>query len=440
MIKLYAAFIFLLIHSDSSKNILTGVSFATFTDTFQSHQINGCDGDVLVLDCPFHYEIDIQNINFRGLSSNTTDCTDEFEKEEVDVSACDIEEKEYSIKETCEGEESCSILVAQVMIGDSLHDLCPEVRELIQVEYICLPSDVQSAFILPQKENFELHNLKCENNARLAIFSSILTNNVPGNTVDCSEEDITHIVSRICHGQEACTVFEEAMIFDKECNFLDIRYACMDSGYFNYEFLRYIEEDSDIAKDNLYNKSNVNSENMGNEGKNKNTKNKKKQKGNKEKANYTLSAFNNYDSRDNDSMEAEIDVIDDDILEFDTFETHPNVFNITKKKSIEERKSINANYDGSFYLNVSAKSFSAITNDTSILELTPLQNHVLNFILAIVAGVSDVITVLKENPVSLVLVVIFSVLTPLLCFLIFFTIRIYSLYKDRVDSDEESYI
>jgi len=306
------------------------------------------------------------------------------------------------------------------------------------VEYICLPSIVQSAFILLQNKNYELQNLKCENGARLGIFSSIFTNNVPGNTVDCSEEDVTHIVSKICHGQKSCKVFEEAMIIVKECNFLDIRYACMDSGNFNNEFLRYIEKVYEIPKDKLYIPSNINFEDVDKEGGNKDTENNTR-KGEKEvKANYTLSVFNNYDSRDNESMEAQIDFIDDGRTEVDTFETDPNVFNITKKKPIEERKSIHAIDDGSFHLNVSAKSFSTTTNDTSILEFGQLQNYVLNFILTIVAGISDVITVLKKNPVSLVLVIICSVLTPLLCFLIFFTIRCYSLYKDR-DSDDESY-
>jgi len=77
-------------------------------------------------------QIDIQNINFRGLSSNTTDCGDEDINMDDDVSECDIEEKEYSIKETCEGEESCSIIVSQLMIGDSLHDLCPDVRSVLK--------------------------------------------------------------------------------------------------------------------------------------------------------------------------------------------------------------------------------------------------------------------------------------------------------------------
>ena len=89
-------------------------------------------------------------------------------------------------------------------------------------------------------------------------------------------------------------------------------------------------------------------------------------------------------------MEAQIDVIDDDILDI---ETEAFIKNIPKKKPIKENSK--TNYDGSFYLNVSAKSSSPIRNVTNIQKLKPFPNNVLNFILEIVAGISDVITVLK---------------------------------------------
>ena len=130
----------------SSKNILTKVSFATFTDTFQSHKVNGCDGDFLAIICPLQYEVTtwiiklrkysslfqilIQTVNYRGLSSNTTDCPDEFKNTvmEEDVSECDVEEVKYLIKEKCEGENNCMIQA----IADNLPDPCPSVRSVLR--------------------------------------------------------------------------------------------------------------------------------------------------------------------------------------------------------------------------------------------------------------------------------------------------------------------
>jgi len=63
MIQSNTAFIFTFIQSVTSMNILTEVSFATFTDTFQSRKINGCDGDVLVIDCPLQYEVTAKQKN-----------------------------------------------------------------------------------------------------------------------------------------------------------------------------------------------------------------------------------------------------------------------------------------------------------------------------------------------------------------------------------------
>ena len=164
------------------------------------------------------------------------------------------------------------------------------------MEYICLPTVEQTAFILLQKENPQHHNFTCERNERIAIFSSIFTNNVSGNTVECLEVDVTHIVSRICHGHKACTVSEEAMVYDRECNFIDIHYACMDSVYFNYEFLRHIEENYELPKEKLYIQNNFYSEDFDKDEEFNGTGNYTSQGGVEETANYIILDLDDYDS------------------------------------------------------------------------------------------------------------------------------------------------
>ena len=82
-------------------------------------------------------QILIKTVSYRGLSSNTTDCPDEFKNTEMeeDVSECDVEEAQYHIKEQCEGWNNCLISENSGGFSDDLPDPCPAVRSVLRKKF-----------------------------------------------------------------------------------------------------------------------------------------------------------------------------------------------------------------------------------------------------------------------------------------------------------------